>query len=448
MRLFTRLLPALVVAVGLVGCAIPAMGQPAPAAWRARPLPAGNAACPEALPKDTRCYSGRSEAGAFYWIAIPADWHGGLVLHAHGGPRRPPPEANDPVDDLTRFSVMVSEGYAWAGSTYRRGGYGVRMAAEDMDQLRQIFWTRFGRPRITLLHGQSWGGNVAAKAQELYAFDADGGRNYDGVFLSAGVLGGGSRAYGFRADLRAVYQFYCKNHPAPDEAQYALWSGLPRGVTMRRVELERRVEACTGVSLSDAQRTPAQRRALANITAVVGIEADELTAHLWWATNLFQDLVGERLDGGNPFSNRATVYAGSDDDAALNAGVERFEADPMAVARLAWDSDLSGQIALPTLTVHAIHDPTVFVSHEAMYRQTVADAGRANLLVQTFTDEDEHSKLSTPQYAALLAALADWIETGQRPTPQGIADACPAFATLYSEPCRFVPDFVPQLPEG
>ena len=40
------------------------------------------------------------------------------------------------------------------------------------------------------------------------------GRNYDGVLITNGVLSGGTRAYQFRAGLRAVYQFYCRNHPA------------------------------------------------------------------------------------------------------------------------------------------------------------------------------------------------------------------------------------------
>lgn len=436
-----RLTMLLAAAAALAGCAAIPVAAQTPPAWTAPSLPAGDAACPRVLPEGTRCYRGRSDAGAFYWIAIPADWNGSLVVHAHGGPRTGAPEADDPVEDLERFSVMVREGYAWAGSTYRRGGYGVRMAAEDTDQLRQIFWDRFGRPAHTLLHGQSWGGNVAAKAAEIYGLDAEGRKNYDGVLLTNGVLAGGTRAYQFRADLRAVYQFYCGNHPRRDEAQYPLWRGLPEGARMSRAELTERVQACTGLGLSMRDRTAAQSARLRNILAVTGIGADELVAHLAWATNLFQDMTGRV--GGNPFDNSATVYSGSDNDAALNAGVQRFAADPAAVARLAEDADMTGLIVAPTLTVHAKNDPTAFVWHEATYREVVGGAGRSDLLVQTFTDEDSHSKLSTPQYATLLSALMRWIETGERPTPQGVADACPAFAEVYREPCRFDPAFRP-----
>lgn len=189
------MLAALAVGAGLAACATSGSAQtpPAPEAAVVSPIPA-DATCPEGIPAGTKCYTGRSEEGAFYWIAIPANWNQVLVVHSHGGPRTTTPNIDDEIDDLQRFSVMVREGYAWAGSTYRRGGYGVRMAAEDTDILRRIFWDRFGKPRRTIVHGQSWGGNVAAKVSELYAVDGNGQRNYDGVLLSAGLVAGARAA--------------------------------------------------------------------------------------------------------------------------------------------------------------------------------------------------------------------------------------------------------------
>lgn len=421
-----------------------APAAPPPAASDPSPDPA---ACPDFLPHETRCWSGRAAKGGYYWIAVPADWNGVLVVHSHGGPRTAAPQPNDPLEDLERFSMTVKEGFAWAGSTYRRGGYGVRMAAEDTDDLRQIFWDAFGRPRRTLLHGQSWGGNVAAKTAELYARDAEGRVVWDGVVLTSGVLAGGTRAYDFRADLRAVYQYYCGNHPAPDEVEYPLWSGLPRESAMKRADLELRVQACTGVGMPEAERTPEQRRRLSDILNVVGIDEGHLVSHLAWATFLFRDLVQERLDGLNPFDNTAVAYRGSHDDAALNAGVTRFSADQMAVARLAYDADLSGLIVAPTLTIHAKHDPTAFVWHEAVYRNRVAQAGRSNLLVQTFTDEAEHSRLSAPEYVGLFENMLAWLDQGDRPTPDSVAAACASAEARYpGESCHFDTGFQPQAP--
>jgi hypothetical protein len=412
------------------------VAAPSAASAPAEPVQPVAIACPDSVGEAARCLSGRDANGAWYVIAMPTDWNRALVVHAHGGPRTGEPEADDPLEDLDRFSVMVRHGYAWIGTTYRRGGYGVRMAAEDTDNARKVFQDQFGRPERTILHGQSWGGNVAAKVSELYALDVDGRRNYDGVLITNGVVSGGTRAYQFRAGLRAVYQFYCRNHPAPDEPAYPVWQGLPAGAEMSRAELRRRVEACTGVDKAARDRTPAEARRLHNILAVTGVREDQLVSHLSWATFLFQDLVQERLGGRNPFDNSAVVYRGSSDDEALNAGVERFTPDPDAVAQLAYDADLSGLIVLPTVTLHALHDPTVSYRSEAIYAAIVGAAGNARLLVQAATDEDRHSKLADGGYLTALAALEQWIRDGRRPDPAAFQATCLTLAPR--DECRFV----------
>ena len=400
--------------------------------------------CPEGLPAETRCLSGQDAHGAYYWIAVPKAWNGSLVVHSHGGPRLKAPRPDDAVEDLQRFSVAVAEGFAWAGSNYRREGYGVRSAAEDTDTLRQLFWRQFGRPKHTLLHGQSWGGNVAAKTAELYGKGPDGKPVYDGVVLTSGVVGGGTSSYDFRADLRAVFQYYCGNHPGAGEAAYPLWQGQPVGSALTNKQLDQRVEACTGVSLPARQRTATQTRNLKNILAVVRIPERTLESHLAWATFTFADLVNNRLDGRNPFSNIGVRYVGSDDDAALNRGVIRFAADPTAVRQLSRDSDLSGKLTVPTLTMHAIDDPTAFVELERVFRDTVAKAGASDLLVQSFTDEHEHSKLATPQYAALLRGMIAWIEQGTKPSPTSLAKGCEVAVADYGETCHFVVTYQPR----
>lgn len=411
-------------------------GAPAPLPASAQERAPQPIACPDSLGDGVRCHSGRDARGAWYVAAVPQNWNGKLVVHAHGGPRTGAPEAEDPLEDLDRFSMMARAGYGWIGSTYRRGGYGVRMAAEDVETSRQLFQAHFGRPSRTYLHGQSWGGNVAAKAAELYARGPEGEVAFDGVLLTNGLLAGGTRAYGFRADLRAVYQYYCRNHPGPAETAYPLWSGLAADSDLTRSELRRRIDDCTGVDRPASERTPEQQARLDDITRVIGITPNSLVGHMNWATFLFQDMVQARLDGGNPFDNHDTVYRGSGDDQALNAGVERFRADPDAVARLAYDADLSGLIVAPTVTIHALHDPTVFFDQEADYARTVERAGRAHLLVQSATDEDQHSLLAAPQYLVVLEALDRWVETGERPDPAGFQARCLELAK--AEDCRFV----------
>ncbi len=429
---------------GLVACAlpVPASGSTVPpASAAARPGPTSTV-CPTKVTGKATCYTGQDSNGAYYAIAVPKTWNGSLVVHAHGGPDLG--TGSDPdrsVDDLNRWAVMVDEGYAWAGSSYRRGGYGTRMAAADTEHLRRLFVTEFGKPRRTFVHGQSWGGDVAAKVVETYGAGKHG--PYDGALLTSGVLGGGSRGYDYRVDLRVVYQYYCRNHPRPDEAQYPLWEGLRADSAMTATGLRARLQECTGYASEPKERTGAQQRNLDDILSVTKIPERTLESHLRFATFTFRDIVHIRLGGRNPFSNQGVRYSGSHDDRALNAGVERFSADPSAARDLSYDSDLTGEVTIPVLTMHAIDDPTAFVEHEAAYRAALQGAHRERNLVQTFTRESEHSELSDSEYADSISALDAWARTGKKPTAPAIAASCATFDRTYSTGCFYDPAFSP-----
>jgi hypothetical protein len=429
------------IALLLAACA---QQPPVPPAAPAPPLPGAEepapqaVACPAELPATVRCVGGRDRAGAFYLIAMPADWNGHLVVHAHGGPFLGAPTARRIEEDLKRWAVVPRAGYAWAGSSFHQGGVAVRSAAEDTERVRGLFIRHVAKPRLTLLHGQSWGASVAAKAAETYT----AGKPYDGVLLSSGVLAGGSRAYDMRLDLREIYQYLCRNHPRPDERAYPLWMGLPEGSALTPADLAKRADECLGLGRPAAQRTPEQAQKLKTIVDVLRIPERSVQAHLNWATFHFQDIA--RRSGGRPvFGNVDAHYRGSADDAALNAGVARHAPDPAALAQFADDTDPSGRIPVPVLTVHGIHDPTAFVEMQHTFAQTMAAAGRADALVQTFSDDREHSYLSDATYVALLDALVRWVEAGAKPTPQQVADGCRRAQAAFPSSCRFVPDYRP-----
>ena len=228
-------------------------------------------ACPEGVPAGATCLRGRDSHQAHYLIVMPAQWNRVLVVHAHGGPALGEPERARIDEDAKRWAITVKAGYAWAGSAFRQGGVAARSAAEDTEIVRRIFVEHVAVPRRTILHGQSWGASVAAKAAEMYATAAGGRSPYDGVLLTSGVLGGGSGSYAFRLDLRVVYQYLCNNHPRPDEPQYPLWMGLPKDSKLTRAQLSARVDECLGVGKPAAQRTPEQARKLGTIANVIRI---------------------------------------------------------------------------------------------------------------------------------------------------------------------------------
>lgn len=426
------------------GCSTPSVPGPSlsgPAASTAEAAPT-RSECPSIdsagkplkmdLPAGTTCHTGTNSQGSNYLIAVPPNWNGRLVLHSHGGPDLTV-NADRAGEVLQRWSIMVRMGYALAGMAFRPG-VAVTRAAEDTERLRGIFTRHIGKPQMTILHGQSWGAGVAAKAAELYTKDTVGERPYDAVLLSAGVLGGGTRSYDFRTDLRAVYQYLCGNHPRPQETPYALNLGFQAGQPApSNANLSARVNECLGLNLPREKRTPEQARKVATIVEVIRISESNIVGHLNWATRHFQDI--SQRHGGSPFGNMGVVYTGLKDAgemAALNAGVPRLQADPEAFRRFAQDADFSGRIPVPVLTVKWVGDPIAFVELDAHFRTIVDRAGIGDRVVQTYTRAAEsHSYISDAVFVTLMQALTNWVETGRKPTPQGIADACAPVAQAW-----------------
>lgn len=428
--------------LALAAAALPAAAQ----IVRVPPTPIDVTACPLGVAPESRCQTGRDPAGAHYWLAVPPDWNGVLVVHAHGGPALNPPQRESAADDLRQWSVWTRAGYAYAGSSYRQAGFEVRAAGEDTARLPALFAAAYGTPRRTVLHGQSWGAHVAARLAESDPRTANGAPLFDAVLLTHGVLGGSPRSYDFRLDLRVVYQAVCGNHPAPQDLPYPVWQGLPPGSRLTPEELARRVDDCTGVRKPPGDRSAAQQRALQTLTRVIGIPERTLIYHLRFATWHFQDLVFKRLGGRNPFSNAGVRYRGSADDDALNQQVARFTADAEALAALAADADLQGRVAMPVMTVHGVDDPVAFVELESTFRDTMARGGSAERLLQLYTQDSDHAYGSDAQYRSALAALLDWVERDERPTPAQVAERCLALeagATAQPPACRFLPDYQP-----
>jgi pimeloyl-ACP methyl ester carboxylesterase len=398
--------------------------------------------CPKGVDATTVCYFGQDAAGAMIVMAMPSPWNGTLVVHAHGGPALEIKRERG-VEDLQRWSIWPRAGYAYAASVYREPGFAVTSAADDTERVRRSFVDRFGKPKRTWLHGQSWGASVAVKAAERYATPHG---PYDAVLLTNGVLGGSPRSYDFRLDLRVVYQALCNNHPTPEEQAYPLWQGLPANSTLTRAALAERVHACLGTDKPAAQRTPDQVAKLKTIVDVIRVPETSVLGHLNFGTFNFQHLVTHRAKGLNPFGNDNVRYSGSSDDAALNARVLRYRADPRAVAGLQDDANATGRIPVPVLTLHGLLDATAFVEMESEFRDAMVRGGSDSRLVQVVTKDSEHSYLSDALYVSAADALERWVARGDAPSAVALQSACKAHEARWGSGCRVEPTFaVPPL---
>ena len=121
---------------------------------------------------------------------------------------------------------------------------------------------------------------------------------------------------------------------------------------------------------------------------------------LWYSFRGTNDAIAK--EGGMPFGNLARAYSGSLDDAALNAGVARFQstADEAKVATL----QTAARLRRPLVTIHDTGDPIVPVWHQALYRSRLDLLGR--LLHTPFTvHRYGHCNFTDAELLAAFAVL-------------------------------------------
>jgi alpha-beta hydrolase superfamily lysophospholipase len=381
--------------------------------------------CPEGLPAEVQCLAGQDYLGAWFWMALPKDWNGVLVLHTHDGPELGEPDPERSARDMAHWSAWLRAGYAWAGSSYREGGFDTENAAEDSERVRQAFIAEFGEPQQVLLHGHGWGAPVAARMAQRYTTPdihprrpSSGKRPYDAVLLSNGLLAG-ARGFDAWLDLRVLYQALCANHPLPTEEAYPLWMGLPVGNKLSAEALSQRVNDCTGLQRKPSERSPAQQKVLTQLTRLSRIPEAGLMRQLQDATWGLQHLVWQQLGGKSALGNEAVVYGGAS-DAALNQQLPRYKIDAQARGALEGYADPGGLIHIPVLSLHAVDDPVVFVEQQASWKAAMEEAGTGPNLLQLYLPGGEHDRVPEAQLLAAAKAVLGWAASGQKPNPAAI----------------------------
>jgi hypothetical protein len=320
----------------------------------------------------------------------------------------------------------------------------VRDGAEDTENLRKRFVDTFGFPEMTLVVGASEGGLVTASIIEQFGVDGKGNLNYHGALPMCGPLAGGRRNWYGGFDLRVVYQYYCQNLPKASEPQYPLYLGLdPANPFPPPDEVVGRINDCTGILLPPDLRSDTQKQNLANILNVAKIPENFLLTDMSFATFGLEELTLVRTGGRNPVTNLGVEYTGSTDDEALNDGVYRAGSDPTARAWLISAYDPTGNVLMPTLTMHTIGDGLVIVENENAYRQTLEMAGYGGNLIQTFTNASRHCQFSFSEFMAVFEALVKWVETAKSPKPRHIVHECEKFRREFEDTCNFNLSFEP-----
>lgn len=106
--------------------------------------------------------------GAHYTIARESEVESNrsLLLIAHGYRPESAPLVADLFPEQAAYATLLAEGWIVAKSSYRRNGIIIADAITDLDNLHALIIDRFGRPRRTIIEGDSMGGTIATHLME------------------------------------------------------------------------------------------------------------------------------------------------------------------------------------------------------------------------------------------------------------------------------------------
>jgi pimeloyl-ACP methyl ester carboxylesterase len=314
------------------------------------------------------CVDGVQASGAIYkiWMPDAEDWNGDLVVYAHGyvSPFEPiaiPDEQLFLPDGTSIPGIINSLGFAFATTSYRINGLAVKQGTADLVDLVGIFESEYGEPEFVYLVGASEGGLITTLALEKHSDVFDAG------LATCGPIGDFRRHINYLGDFRVVFDYFFPGMIPGSPIQ------IPRKVRKKWENLY--VPRITAAII-------ARPHAVEQLLRVTGaaIDKNDLTSVvetiigvLWYNVFATNDSV-EKL-GGNPFDNTRRIYLGSDHDWWLNHWVQRFAADPAALAEIEANYQTSGQLDSPLITLHNTLDPIVPYWHEQLYRWKTVCAG-------------------------------------------------------------------------
>lgn len=341
--------------------------------------------------------------GALYRLARPANWNGGLLVYAHGYVSPDQPIALPPEGDLL-ISLLTSQGFAVAFSSFSENEWAVKDGAKRTHQLLGIFTSQFGNPSRVYVGGASMGGLIAIKLTETYP------NTYDGTLPACAVAAGLQGLLTYQANTRTLFDFF---YPGvlPGTAAY-----LPPGTDITTGIIGPAAAALT------ANPIPGFTMALIDQTPLPGATPAELIQSIVTALAGNAGSLAElqTLTSGKPyFDNRSTNYSGTFLPAALlqaiNGGVGRFTASPSARRTLDHNYTPSGGLRIPMLMLSNARDPVVPGFNQASYLSAVLAKEAANLLVQRQVPVYGHCVFTPTELGTAFADLVLWVEYGITP---------------------------------
>ncbi len=368
--------------------------------------------------------------GAPYRIVVPAVWNGTLLVYAHGYRDKAdhPGEVDNRNPDIAPSpalaTALLAQGYALAGSAYKDNGWAVEEGIHDTKDLAVYFRGNIARPDRTIIWAFSMGTVIGFKSMERFNGIFDGalcacavGAGATGSWDGAGDLAlaydtvfGMPSVWGTFGDVRDDIDF-------ETEVQPKLFGEVSNPANFPKFEFLRLVVGTPGRGINPPpppafypgwiftdmffameSRSELERRARGPI--VQNLDRD------------YSITPAERL-----YLNTLGVPSAAIDNWLLTMNGQRYVSAPNYSRNyVERNANYNGKIKNPVLTMHTLIDPLVTVTQENRYAQTVNNAGRGNLLFQTFTNGNGHCNFTGAQLITAVNSINNWVTTGTRPT--------------------------------
>ncbi len=365
--------------------------------------------------------------GGDWVVEAPGNWNGTVLLYSHGYSPVLRPAESAPRGQREAY---LAQGYGLAASSYSQAGWALEQAQVDQWTALDAFVARYGKPKRVIAWGDSMGGLTSIALVERHPERLDGALAMCGSV--SGVLGMMNTA------LDGAFAFKTLLEPGPDlrlvgitddrangaAAQAALNEAMktPRG--RARVALAGALAQLPGWTdpaspkpAEDDYESQLDQQAKAFVMGVFLPRADqERRAGGVFSWNTGIDYARQlRISGRRPAVEALYKKAGLDlaDDLAILAKAPRIAAQPGAVAYMAANYTISGDLRRPLMTVHNIGDGMTVVSANAAYASAVKARGRSANLAQGFIDSAGHCLFSAGERLAAIHALEARIDTGR-----------------------------------
>jgi pimeloyl-ACP methyl ester carboxylesterase len=302
--------------------------------------------------------------------------------------------------------VLVDQGFGVAFTTITdipgpAEGQALKEVTLNTRIVQNQFTANFGHPTRTYLYGFSRGAHNMTKLVETTP------EHYDGVFVACG---GSPVAWNHFFTARVLFDYFYPGVLPGDPLRSPI-----NDFDSYYLEI---VPLIAAAIKHDSE--PAEKMAEVDQYGIAYSSTDELINGIVDSLAVHTAGVNSLIAAaqGNPFDNTNTVYTGTSDDAALNAGVARIKADPQASNYLSTWIEPNGNLGgTPFLVLHTSRDWTTPERFNDIYEALVESTGNGEYYHRRVIDRFGHCAFSFAELMGGFADLVNWVETGVKPSP-------------------------------